>query len=285
MKTLKKKFDSNAYKKNTITIWNEVAPRYHKRFAKKDIGPFKSTSKLVELAKIKPGDEVLDIACGTGATTKKILNKVGTSGIVLGTDVSFNAIKIAKKWNANKNNLNFLVADAENTFFQKKFDVITCQYGIFFFPNASKVLKNLKKYLKKNGTIAISVHGDKDTVPFFSTILEAIKKYIPDFIPPGSPSFDRFGNKQALRKVVSSAKFKKIKVKEFVFTYEIDSFSDFWGNYLRYIAKPIREKLNKLSKKEMKKVRELARKNTLKYTKNGKIVFPWKVLILTASNT
>jgi len=217
--------------------------------------------------------------------TKKILNKVGTSGIVLGTDVSFNAIKIAKKWNANKNNLDFLVADAENTFFQKKFDVITCQYGIFFFPNASKVLKNLKKYLKKNGTIAISVHGDKDTVPFFSTILEAIKKYIPDFIPPGSPSFDRFGNKQALRKVVSSAKFKKIKVKEYVFTYEINSFSDFWGNYLRYIAKPIREKLNKLSKKEMKTVRELARKNTLKYTKNGKIVFPWKVLILTASNT
>ncbi len=282
---MKKKFDYNAYKKNIINIWNEVAPRYHKRFAQKDIGPFQSTSKLVEFAKIKPGDKVLDIACGTGAVTKKILKKVGLSGMVIGTDVSFNAIKIAKKWNVHKNNLDFLVADAEKTFFQKKFDIITCQYGLFFFPDASKVLMNLKKCLKKNGILAISVHGDKDNVPFFSTILEAIKKFIPDFIPPGTPTFDRFGNKQALRKVVSAAKFKKIKVKEYVFMYNIDSFSDFWNNYLRYIAKPVKEKLNTLSTTEMKKVKELARKNTLRYTNNGKIVFPWKVLILTASKT
>ena len=118
MKILKKKIDHNSYKKNIQNIWDEVAPRYHKRFAKKDLGPFKGTSKLVEFAKIKRGDSVLDIACGTGAVTKKISNKVGASGIILGTDVSFNAIKIAKKWNSHKN-LDFLVADAENIFFQK----------------------------------------------------------------------------------------------------------------------------------------------------------------------
>ena len=143
---MKKKFDSNSYKKNILNIWNEVAPRYHKRFAKKDIGPFKGSSKVVEFAKIKRADKVLDIACGTGALSKKISNKVGASGMVLGTDVSFNAIKIAKKWNSQKTNLDFLVADAENIFFQKKFDAITCQYGIFFFPNATKVLKNSKNF-------------------------------------------------------------------------------------------------------------------------------------------
>ena len=267
-----------------LAIWNEVAPRYHKRFAQKDIGPFKSTAKLVKLAKIKSGDMVLDIACGTGAVTKKILNKVGKSGMVLGLDVSINAIKIAKKWSA-KNNLDFLVSDAEHTFFAKKFDTITCQYGIFFFPNTLKVLKNLKKCLKKNGIIAISVHGEKETVPYFNVILEAVTKYIPDFIPPGNPDFDRFGNKQALRKIALDAGFKKIEVYEFVFKYAAGSFSEFWSNYLRYIAKPIKEKLNKLSKNEIKKVRELARQNSLPYTKNGKLIFPWKVLILTASNT
>jgi len=282
---MKKKFDSIIYKKNMLAIWNEVAPRYHKRFAQKDIGPFKSTAKLVKLAKIKSGDAVLDIACGTGAVTKKISNKVGKSGMVLGLDVSIIAIKIAKKWNVEKNNLDFLVSDAEHTFFAKKFDVITCQYGIFFFPNTLKVLKNLKKCLKKNGIIAISVHGDKDTVPFLTVILEAIKKFIPDFIPPENPDFDRFGNKQALRKIVSDADFKKIKVQEFVFKYAAGSFSEFWTNYLRYVAKPVKEKLNRLSKKEMKKVREQARQNSSQYAKNGKLIFPWKVLILTASNT
>jgi len=280
---MKQKFDSNAYKKNTIGIWNEVAPRYHKRFAQKDTGPFKSSEKLVVLAKINQGDHVLDIACGTGAITKKISKKIGAKGVVIGTDVSFNAIKIAKKWNGLSHNLDFLVADAENLSFEGKFDAITCQYGIFFFPNALKVLRNLKKILKKNGTIAISVHGQGYTVPFFSVILESVKKFIPDFIPPGTPDFDRFGTKSALKKLVSSAKFRKIKITEFVFTYRLDSFSDFWCNYLRYVAKPAREKLQKLSKAELRKVRELAREKAKPYTKNGKIVFPWKVLILTAS--
>ena len=139
--------------------------------------------------------------------------------------------------------------------------------------------------MKKNGTITFSVHGDKDTVPFFSIIFDAVEKFIPDLVPPGTPDFDRFGNKKSLKKVASSAKFKKIKVKEFVFRYNAGTFADFWENYLKYVAKPVREKLNKLSKKDFKKVRELAKKNSSKYTKKGKLVFPWKVLILTASNT
>ena len=281
-----KKFNPNSFKKNIQTIWDEVAPRYHKRLAQKDTGPFKSSSKLIEMAKIKRGDSVLDIACGTGAVTKKISNKVGASGMVIGTDVSHNAIKIAKKWIGQKKNLDFIAADAEKLFFEKKFDAITCQYGIFFFTDTVKVLKNLKKHLKKDGTIAISVHGEGDTVPFFTVIFEAVEKYIPDLVPPGGPDFDRYGNKKALRKVVSDANFKKIKVKEFNFDYKMDSFSEFWQNYLKYVSKPVREKLNKLSKTKLKEVRELARQNSLPYTKkNGKLVFPWKVLILTAKTS
>ncbi len=104
-------------------------------------------------------------------------------------------------------------------------------------------------------------------------------------MPPGTPNFDRFGNKKALRKVVSDANFKKIKVEEHCFSYKMDSFADFWQNYLKYVAKPVREKINKLSKNELKEVRELAKQNSLPYTKkNGKLVFPWKVLILTAKS-
>jgi len=280
---MKPKFDSNAYKKRMIDVWNEVAPRYHKRFARKDTGPFRSSAKLVHLAKIKQGYDVLDIACGTGAVIKKISKMIGRTGRVIGTDVSLNAIKIAKKWNGISHNLDFLVADAENLSIENKFDAITCQYGIFFFPNALQVLKNLKKILKKNGTIAISVHGKGDSVPFFSVILDSVKKFIPDFIPPGTPDFDRFGNKQALKKLVSAAKYKKIKVTEFVFSYKQNSFSNYWCNYLRYVAKPAREKLETLSKAELLQVRGLAKLKAKPYMKNGLIVFPWKVLILTAS--
>ncbi len=272
------------YKQRNMKIWNEVAPRYHKRWASVNKGPFQSTKKLIDIVKIDKKNLVLDVACGTGVVTKQIQKKVGKYGYVVGIDTSTTAIKIAKKWNEN-NNLDFINTDAENFAFSKKFDIITCQYALFFFPNAQKALKNMKNSLKKSGKIGISVHGSKDNVPFFSSILDSVVKYIPDYVPPGTPNLDRFGNKTALKSIVKKAGFSNIVVKEFIFNYNPGKFEDYWRNYIKYIAKPLKEKLNALEYSKRKEFRNSVKEKTLQYTKkNGEIIFPWQVLILTAKN-
>jgi len=271
------------YKQRNMKIWNEVAPRYHKRWASVNKGPFQSTKKLIELIKINKNNRVLDVACGTGVVTKQIQKKVGKSGYVVGIDTSTTAIKIAKK--ENKKNLDFLNADAENLSFSKKFDIVTCQYALFFFPNAQKALKNIKNSLKKSGIIGISVHGNKDNVPFFSSILDSATKYIPDYIPPGTPDLDRFGTKSALKTEIRKAGFSNIVTKEFIFNYNPGKFEDYWQNYIKYIAKPLKEKLNTLEYSKRKEFKNSVKEKTLQYTKrNGDIIFPWQVLILTAKN-
>ena len=182
------------------------------------------------------------MACGTGVVTKEIRNKVTNSGYVVGGDTSTTAIKIAKKWNEKKSNLDFVNIDAEKFSFSKKFDIVTCQYALFFFPNAQKALKNMRNSLKKSGKIGISVHGSKDKVPFFSNILDSVTKFIPDYVPLGSPNLDRFGTKSSLKKEISKAGFSKISVKEFIFQYSPGKFEDYWTNYIKYIAKPLKEK-------------------------------------------
>jgi len=272
------------YKQRNMKIWNEVAPRYHKRWASVNKGPFQSTKKLIDIVKINKKNYVLDVACGTGVVTKQIQKKIGKSGYVVGIDTSTTAIKIAKKWNEN-NNLDFINTDAENFAFSKKFDIITCQYALFFFPNAEKALKNMKNSLKKSGKIGISVHGSKDNVPFFSSILDSAVKYIPDYVPAGTPDLDRFGNKTALKSIVKKAGFSNIVVKEFIFNYNPGKFEDYWKNYIKYIAKPLKEKLNALEYSKRKEFRNSVKEKTLKFTKkNGEIIFPWQVLILTAKN-
>ncbi|MBT8173709.1 MAG: methyltransferase domain-containing protein [Nitrosopumilus sp.] len=266
-----------------MSIWNEVAPRYHKRWASVSEGPFQSTSKLVELVNISKGDSVLDVASGTGVVTKEIRKKVGSSGYVIGADTSSTAINIARKWNGKKSNLDFLNIDAENFSFSKKFDIITCQYALFFFPNASKALKNMKNSLKKSGKIGISVHGKREKVPFFSNILDSVTNFIPDYIPAGSPDLDRFGTKSALREEISKAGFSKISVKEFVFHYSPGKFEDYWKNYIKYVAKPLKTKLDELEYSKRKELKEMIKEKTSQYTKkDGNILFPWQVLILTA---
>ena len=273
------------YKQRNMKIWNEVAPRYHKRWASVNKGPFQSTKKLVELVNINKGDIVLDVACGTGVVTNEIQKKIGKSGYVVGVDTSSTAIKIAKKWNGKKSNVDFVNTDAEKFNFSKKFDVVTCQYALFFFPNAQKALKNMKNSLKKSGNIGISVHGSKDSVPFFSSIIDSVTKYIPDYVPPDSPDLDRFGTKLALKKEVSKAGFSKITVKDYVFHFSPGKFEDYWRNYLKYIAKPLKEKLNDLDYSKRKELKQLVKDKTSQYTKkNGEILFPWQVLILGAKN-
>ena len=277
------KIINSDYKQRNMKIWNEIAPRYHKGWASVNKGPFQSTKKLIELLKINKNNVVLDVACGTGVVTKQIQKKVGNAGHVIGVDTSTTAIKIAKKWNEKNKNLDFVNIDAENFSFSKKFDIITCQYALFFFPNAQKALKNMKNSLKKSGKIGISVHGSKDNVPFFNSILDSVIKYIPDYVPTGTPNLDRFGSKSALKAEVRKAGFSNIVVKEFIFNYSPGKFEDYWKNYIKYIAKPLKEKLNTLEYSKRKEFKESVKEKTIQYTKkNGEILFPWQVLILTA---
>ena len=74
---MKKESRDIKYKQRTILVWDEIAPFYHKRWARNEIGPFSVTNELIKLSKIKSGDSVLDLACGTGLVTKKVARKVG----------------------------------------------------------------------------------------------------------------------------------------------------------------------------------------------------------------
>ena len=284
VKTLKKYSKGTKYKQRTILVWNEVAQSYHRRWAKNEIGPFNVTKELIKNAKIKSGQKVLDLACGTGLVTKKILNKIGKNGEVYGIDSSNSALKIAKTWIGNKKNIHFVRGDAETIQLATKFDVITCQFALFFFPNEQKVLKNMKKLLKKNGMLAMSVHG-KYNVPYFDSILTPIKKFIPDYLPE-YPELDRFGTKETFKKAVSKAGYHTIVVKKILFDYSPGTFTNYWNNYKKYLSKPLKVKFNSLTRFQKSNLREIVKDNTIKYTKkNGKIIFPWEVLVLTARNS
>lgn len=280
-KELKTSFDSVAYKKRNIGIWNEIAPRYHKRWAGTKKGPFQSTRELLKIIKPKKDSKILDLGCGTGAIINDLSSKINSNGLVVGIDSSITAIKIAKRQNKKKNII-FINSDAETFHFKERFDLVTCQYALFFFPDAQKVLRNVRKLMKNGAILAVTVHGKKENVPFFGAILDAVTQFIPDYIPPGTPDLDRYGTKKAFKNEIVKAGFSSIKVKEYNFKYSPGDLDDYWSNYLRYLARPLKEKLNALSVKQRRDLKDIVRKNVISFTKKDKIVFPWQVLILTA---
>ena len=191
---------------------------------------------------ISKGWRVLDVACGTGAVAQQLLQRTGNGGLVVGVDASHTALLLAKKY-VRGANFHPVICDAENMRFSgKPFDAATCQFGLFFFADAQKALKNIRRSLKSRGVLAMAVHG-RDT-PFYSSILKAVEKYIPEYKEPGTPDMTRFSTRHALSKQAKNAGFVNIRSAEFTFTYSPGTFDQYWRGYLSYAPKMAREKIS-----------------------------------------
>jgi len=277
-------FDPLEYKINTKINWDTVAPRYHKNWATQNIGPFKSTKELVKASEVNPSDFILDVACGTGTVSKEISSYLGNAGRLVGIDISRVALSIAKR-SIQFKNVDFIEMDAENIGFHASFDKIVCQYGLMFFPDVNKVLKSIRNIMKKNGKLIIAVHGTREGVPYFSSIMNSILYYIPDIQTKGTPTVHRFGNPRDLREEIRLAGFAGIQIKKFTFSYDAGRFEDYWRNYINSTANAIWPKIESKGIDIVNAIKESAEKNSAQFIKNRKIEFPWDVLIATAYNS
>lgn len=265
-----------------METWNEIASRYHRRWAGQKGGPHDVTNDLIEHLGVRKGSTVLDVGCGTGIATDAISRTVGDTGQVIGTDTSIAAIKIART--RKSPNISFVNADAENlTFSNRRFDFVTCQHALFFFPDAPRALKNMRDVLKPSGRIGIAVHGPIEGVPFHRAILDVATDLIPDYIPEGAPKLDRYSTKKELRAVVRDAGFSRISTKEPVYMHCPGTFEKYWADYRRYISKSIKAKINALSRTKQKEFKSRVLDNVSPYMEDdGRLIFPWSLLILRA---
>ena len=283
LEKIKPVFDPVQYKITTKANWNTVASDYHYNWADQKVGPFKSTTEIVKLAEIKSDDKILDVACGTGVVSKEISQFLGRKGLLVGIDLSRTALDIAKRSIALPN-VNFIEMDAENIGFNFKFDKITCQYGLMFFPNSGQVLKSIYKILNPNGKLVLAVHGLQDDVPYFSIIMKPILKHIPDIRPEGTPTVHRFGNPDELKSELSKAGFLDVTVAKHEFVYEPGTFEEYWEDYMHSTANSIRTKIENHGKDIMNKIKQDAKKNALEFETNGRLVLPWTILIASGLN-
>ncbi len=280
---MKPVFDPTQYKITSKANWNIVAPEYHYNWADQQVGPFKSTAEIVRLVKIRPDDKVLDVACGTGVVSKEISKALGPQGFLVGVDLSRTALSIAKKSISHQNS-NFVEMDAENISLRFKFDKVTCQYGLMFFPDSVKVLKSIRDILNHNGMIAVAVHGLAEDVPYFSVIMKPVLEYIPDIRPAGTPTVHRFGNPEDLKSELARARFSDVTVTRYDFVYKPGTFDEYWNDYMKSTANSIRSKIESHGEKVLEKIKNDARTNAAIYEKDGSLVFPWTVLVATGIN-
>jgi malonyl-CoA O-methyltransferase len=114
-------------------------------------------TKLVELIPQKPCDvsSIMDIGCGTGFVTQKLIEKGFSSEKILQVDSNHASLKIAQQF-AKTQVIDFNLPLK----FEQKFDIISSSMSLQWAENLANTIKNIKSLLKKNGVFITSIPTD-----------------------------------------------------------------------------------------------------------------------------
>ena len=114
---------------------------------------------LIETADLRPGERVLDVACGTGIVARLAAASVGESGCLTGTDVNPDMLEVARAV-ADGMPIDWHQADAESLPQpEASFDVVLCQMGLQFVPNKLAALREMRRVLVPGGRTVLNLPG------------------------------------------------------------------------------------------------------------------------------
>jgi ubiquinone/menaquinone biosynthesis C-methylase UbiE len=157
--------------------------------------------RSVEHARVGPGDRVLDVACGSGASALPAAEQVGPSGQVLGVDVSERLLALAraKADQAGLDNVEFRVGDMRDLELPAaSFDAVLLVFGVFFVPDMEALTRQLWRVVKPGGRLVITVWARGLMEPAYSAFFEALGAERPDLVP-SDPRWMRVANPADLR--------------------------------------------------------------------------------------
>lgn len=185
-------------------FWVERADRL-------DAGVANYMEPFLDAAAIQPTDSVLDIGCGSGATTRAAAARAKQ---VLGVDLSGQLVELGRQRSAGIGNIRFEQADAQvHPFAEGEFDVVISRNGSMFFDDPVAAFGNIRRALKPGGRVVLLAWqpmDDNGWISTFRTILAAGRD-LPKPPPEGVHPFS-LGDPDRVRLLLGKAGFHDIRL-------------------------------------------------------------------------
>jgi enediyne biosynthesis protein CalE5 len=224
-------FNPDEFKAQQREMWDNAAAGWQNWWETVERGAQKVSNNLVELAEIKPGDKVLDIATGIGEPAVTAARRVKPNGKVVAIDISPQMLAIAKT-RAKSLGLDYIIefreSDGEKLDLPgstAKFDAILSRWGLMFFPNLPAALVKIREMLVTNGSLSAAVWSAPSKVPWLDLAFASVRKQINNAPSPTpmTPGPFALADVDALKQFFSQAGFRDIKTNTFQVTFEFDS--------------------------------------------------------------
>jgi SAM-dependent methyltransferase len=203
--------DQNA---DQIAYWNGPGgQRWASRQAAQDILLAPVADILIDRAKPQAGERIIDVGCGSGATSIAFARKVAPSGQVFGVDVSGPMLERARQSAPKDLPVEFTLADATiYPFVPASFDLLASRFGVMFFADPAKSFANMRKALRPSGRLTFACWREPRENPWMMTGLQAVYQHVPKLPQQGpeDPGPFSFASEARVRRILGEAGFTGI---------------------------------------------------------------------------
>ncbi|MET0332722.1 MAG: methyltransferase domain-containing protein [Rhizobacter sp.] len=170
------------------------------------------SERMLDLAGVRPGTRVLDIASGRGEPALRAAARVAPDGFVLGTDSSSDMLAFAKSQAGAERltNLSFVVSDGTTLAGvpDQSFDVALCRWGFMFFDHPVDALKATCRCLKPGGTLVAALWAEPELVPWSSMPRRVLARHAPQPpVDPAAPGVFHYAETKTFRADLADAGF------------------------------------------------------------------------------
>ncbi len=145
--------------------------------------------RLLSKADVTPGQSVLDIGCGTGASVLALCERVGPEGAVEGLDIAAQMLERAREraQAAGHGNARFTLSDAQvHPFAPRQYDQVVSRFGVMFFEDTVAALGNIARAVKPGGRMTFACWGRMADNPWFEVPRTAAIAEL-GAVPPADP--------------------------------------------------------------------------------------------------
>ena len=253
-------------------------PENYERFFVPAIGE-PLAKDLIRFAALRPGERILDVACGTGIVARLASEQVDSNGSVAGVDINPGMMEVARSSTPADMSIEWHEASAEDMPLpDEAFDVVLCQLSFQFMTDKLGALQEMHRVLAPGGRLILNLPGPMEKT--FAVLAEAMERHISAEAAGFVNHVFSLHDTTVIRQILSKAGFRDVAIEANSKTLVLPPAKDFLWQYV--YSTPLAGAVTNIDGEVLAALERDVVEEWQDFEENGNLIYQQRIVIASA---